>query len=153
MPILGKHIPELVQFLLQCGSNRNFEPELRVLALNALNWTVQYKKSKVQSQNLAAAILEGLMPITTEEEPEDVDDDAPSRVSIILMHLLGYYADRIIFSLPSASSTGLPPTCHPLKSSLPSAPSSLSTLTLVIPAIVVALFSPLVSVLRVAANI
>lgn len=38
------------------------------------------KKSKVQSQNLAPAILQGLMPITAEEEPEDVDDDAPSRV-------------------------------------------------------------------------
>lgn len=41
VPILGKHIPELVQFLLQCGANRNFDSELRVLALNALNWTVQ----------------------------------------------------------------------------------------------------------------
>ncbi|KJA23606.1 hypothetical protein HYPSUDRAFT_583175 [Hypholoma sublateritium FD-334 SS-4] len=95
VPILGKHIPELVQFLLQCGANRNFDSELRVLALNALNWTVQYKKSKIQSQNLAAAILEGLMPVTTEEEPEDVDDDAPSRSAL-----------RIIDGL----ATNLPPT-------------------------------------------
>jgi hypothetical protein len=41
VPILGRHIPELVQFLLQCGANRGFDGELRVLALNALNWTVQ----------------------------------------------------------------------------------------------------------------
>ncbi|KAG5647450.1 hypothetical protein DXG03_009381 [Asterophora parasitica] len=41
VPILGKHIPELAQFLLTCGGNRTFEAELRVLALNALNWTVQ----------------------------------------------------------------------------------------------------------------
>jgi len=40
------------------------------------------KKSKVQSNGLAPAILEGLMPITTETEPEDIDDDAPSRVRI-----------------------------------------------------------------------
>ncbi|KAF8963447.1 armadillo-type protein [Flammula alnicola] len=95
VPILGKHIPELVQFLLQCGANRGFDNELRVLALNALNWTVQYKKSKIQSQNLAPAILEGLMPITTEEEPEDIDDDAPSRSAL-----------RIIDGL----ATNLPPT-------------------------------------------
>ena len=38
------------------------------------------KKSKIQNNNLASAILEGLMPITTEAEPLDVDDDAPSRV-------------------------------------------------------------------------
>lgn len=40
------------------------------------------KKSKVQSQGLAAAILEGLMPVTTEPEPEDSDEDAPCRVSV-----------------------------------------------------------------------
>ena len=40
------------------------------------------KKSKIQSHSIAPAILEGLMPITTEEEPDDVDDDAPSRVRI-----------------------------------------------------------------------
>ncbi|KAF9005943.1 armadillo-type protein, partial [Cyathus striatus] len=95
VPILGKHIPELAQFLLQCGGNRAYESELRVLALNALNWTVQYKKSKVQSHNLAPAILEGLMPITTEDEPEDIDDDAPSRSAL-----------RIIDGL----ATNLPPT-------------------------------------------
>ncbi|PPQ67700.1 hypothetical protein CVT24_002756, partial [Panaeolus cyanescens] len=95
VPILSNHIPDLVQFLLQCGSNRGFDGELRVLALNALNWTVQYKKSKVQSHNLAGEILKGLMPITTEEEPEDVDDDAPSRSAL-----------RIIDGL----STNLPPT-------------------------------------------
>lgn len=40
------------------------------------------KKSKIQSNNLAPAILDGLMPITTEEEPEDIDDDAPARVRL-----------------------------------------------------------------------
>jgi hypothetical protein len=40
------------------------------------------KKSKVQSAGLAPDILRGLMPITTETEPEDIEDEAPSRVSI-----------------------------------------------------------------------
>ncbi|CCM01817.1 uncharacterized protein FIBRA_03885 [Fibroporia radiculosa] len=95
IPLLGQHIPQLVQFLLTCGANRNFEDELRILSLNALNWTVQYKKSKVQSHGLAPAILEGLMPISTEAEPEDPDDDAPSRSAL-----------RIIDCL----ATSLPPT-------------------------------------------
>ncbi|KAI0372648.1 ARM repeat-containing protein [Pilatotrama ljubarskyi] len=95
VPLLSQHIPQLAEFLLRCGANRAFESDLRVLALNALNWTVQYKKSKVQSHNLAPAILEGLMPITTEEEPEDVDDDAPSRSAL-----------RIVDCL----ATSLPPT-------------------------------------------
>ncbi|KAF5362127.1 hypothetical protein D9756_002481 [Leucocoprinus leucothites] len=95
VPILSKHIPELAQFLLQCGGNKEFDNEVRVMALNALNWTVQYKKSKVQSHNLAGAILEGLMPVTTEDEPEDIDDDSPSRSAL-----------RIIDGL----STNLPPS-------------------------------------------
>lgn len=41
IPILGQHIPQLAEFLLACGGNRTFDAELRVLALNALNWTVQ----------------------------------------------------------------------------------------------------------------
>lgn len=39
------------------------------------------KKSKVQSRGLAPVILQGLMSITTEPEPEDSDEDAPCRVS------------------------------------------------------------------------
>ncbi|KAI0628226.1 ARM repeat-containing protein [Trametes polyzona] len=88
VPLLGQHIPQLAEFLLRYGANRNYDPELRVLALNALNWTVQYKKSKVQSHNLAPAILEGLMPITTEDEPEDIDDDAPSRSALRIIDCL-----------------------------------------------------------------
>ncbi|KAI0351891.1 ARM repeat-containing protein [Trametes cingulata] len=95
VPLLSQHIPQLAEFLLRCGANRAYESDLRVLALNALNWTIQYKKSKVQSHNLAPAILEGLMPITTEEEPEDIDDDAPSRSAL-----------RIVDCL----ATSLPPT-------------------------------------------
>ncbi|KAJ7281608.1 armadillo-type protein [Mycena rebaudengoi] len=95
VPLLSKHVPELADFLLQLGANRSYETELRVLSLNALNWTILYKKSKIQSNNLSAAILHGLMPITTEEEPEDIDADAPSRSAL-----------RIIDGL----ATGLPPS-------------------------------------------
>ena len=35
VPILGQHIPQLAQFLLQCGANRNYDPDLRVLAIAA----------------------------------------------------------------------------------------------------------------------
>ncbi|EMD38718.1 hypothetical protein CERSUDRAFT_112448 [Gelatoporia subvermispora B] len=95
IPLLGQHVPQLVEFLLRCGANRNYDSELRVLALNALNWTVQYKKQRIMSHGLAPAILQGLMPIASEEEPEDVDDDAPSRSAL-----------RIIDCL----ATSLPPT-------------------------------------------
>jgi hypothetical protein len=41
IPLLGGHIPQLAQFLLVCGGNKSYDNEIRVLGLNALNWTVQ----------------------------------------------------------------------------------------------------------------
>lgn len=95
VPLLTPIIPDLVKFLLQCGADRKYEPEVRALALNALNWCIQYKKSKIQSFGLGASIMEGLMIITTEDEPEDADEEAPARSAL-----------RIIDSL----STNLPPS-------------------------------------------
>ncbi|KAI0085836.1 ARM repeat-containing protein [Irpex rosettiformis] len=103
IPLLSQHIPQLAQFLLTCGGNREYDSELRILSLNALNWTVQYKKSKVQSNNLAAAILQGLLPIATEEEPEDNDEDAPCRSALRII-------DGLATSLPP--SQVFPPLSH-----------------------------------------
>ncbi|KAJ3520507.1 hypothetical protein NM688_g9152 [Phlebia brevispora] len=119
IPLLGQHIPQLAQFLLQVGANRNYDMALRVLALNALGWTVQYKKTKIQSHNLAGAILEGLMPITTEDEPEDIDDDAACRVSNFIERNFTYltYPPPPRDSLPCGSLTALLLTCPHRKSS------------------------------------
>jgi hypothetical protein len=40
-PLLSKHIPQLVQFLLQYSGNRSFLEDIRNMTLNALNWTVK----------------------------------------------------------------------------------------------------------------
>ena len=39
------------------------------------------KQSKIKSLKLVAPIIESIIPIGTEEDPEDIDDDSPSRVS------------------------------------------------------------------------
>lgn len=39
------------------------------------------KQNKIRSLKLVGFIVEGLMPIGSEEDPEDVDEDSPSRVS------------------------------------------------------------------------
>ena len=62
------------------------------------------KKSKIQSHNLAPAILEDLMPITAEHEPEDPDDDTPSRVCLFITNVQSLV--QIFSSLPFALSTG-----------------------------------------------
>ena len=40
-PLLSKHVPELVQFMLTAARNHNINDDIRIMCLNALNWTVQ----------------------------------------------------------------------------------------------------------------
>ncbi|KAG8950732.1 hypothetical protein FRC04_007151 [Tulasnella sp. 424] len=80
-PLLSKSIPALVEFCLATGANKEIDDEIRHMALNALNWTIKYKKSKIQSLNMAKAILEILLPIGSEADPEDNDEDSPSRLA------------------------------------------------------------------------
>ncbi|QRW00314.1 importin subunit beta-4 [Ceratobasidium sp. AG-Ba] len=101
-PLLSKHMPEMVQFFLQCGGNRNYDGSLRIMSLNSLTWTVKYKKNRIQSLNLAKPILEGLMPIGTEEDTEDADDECPSRTAFRVI-------DELATSLPPSQVF---PTLH-----------------------------------------
>ncbi|KAF8758324.1 ARM repeat-containing protein [Rhizoctonia solani] len=101
-PLLSKHMPQLVEFFLRCGGNKSYETSLRIMSLNSLTWTVKYKKSRIQSLNLAKPILEGLMPIGTEEDSEDADDECPSRTAFRVI-------DELATSLPPSQVF---PTLH-----------------------------------------
>lgn len=87
-PLISKSIADLVTFFLSAGENTNYDDEVRVLALNALLWTIRYKAKKVQSLNLGEAILGRLLPIGREEDPEDADEDSPSRLAFRVLDVL-----------------------------------------------------------------
>lgn len=80
-PLVSKHVTELSQFFLGVAANKETDESIRCGALNVLAWIVRYKKSKVQALGLAKPIIEGLLPIGTEDDPEDVDEDSPSRLA------------------------------------------------------------------------
>ncbi|KLO13870.1 ARM repeat-containing protein [Schizopora paradoxa] len=98
VPILSaNHVPLLVEFFLKAGGEESREPDLRVMALNALGWSIKYKKSKIQSTNLAPGLLNGLLPIVaslTQSEQAELDgtagdddgdddlEDSPSRTAL-----------------------------------------------------------------------
>jgi importin-4 len=77
---MNPHFTDLVKFLINTGVNREVDEDFRNLALNCLSLAIKYKKSKVQSLGLGKPILEGILPVCAEEEPEDVDSDCPARV-------------------------------------------------------------------------
>ena len=80
-PLVSKHVTELVQFFLGVASNKEVDESMRCGALNVLSWIVRYKKTKIQSLGLSKPIIEGLLPIGCEDDPEDVDEDSPSRLA------------------------------------------------------------------------
>ncbi|KAL0079053.1 armadillo-type protein [Phycomyces blakesleeanus] len=87
-PLLSTHLVDLIRFFLTVGANRELEDSLRVLALNFLMWAAVYKQNKIRSLKMVGFIVESLMPICTEEDPEDVDEDSPSRVSCKVLNAL-----------------------------------------------------------------
>lgn len=81
-PVLTTHLAELVGFFVRNSANQNHEEDLRLMCLNSLVWTIQYKRSRVQSLGLAKPLLEQLMPIATEEESDDIEEDTPARLAL-----------------------------------------------------------------------
>ena len=81
-PVLTTHLAELIAFFVRNSANRDHEEDLRLMCLNSLVWTIQYKRSRVQSLGLARPMLEQLMPIATEEESDDVEEDTPARLAL-----------------------------------------------------------------------
>ncbi|KAF9580196.1 hypothetical protein BGW38_003260 [Lunasporangiospora selenospora] len=83
VPILSKHVQNLVQFFMSVGSNKDYSSTVRVQGLSFL-----IKKSKIQRLKLVAPMVQALMPIAAEEEPEDLDDDSPARLAFKVINTL-----------------------------------------------------------------
>ena len=94
-PLLTPHLAALVQFLLTASANQNYDNDLRIMSLNSLLWIVKFKKSKIQSLNLAGPIITGLLPIGAEPEPTEADEDVPARTAFRVI-------DTLATSLPPA---------------------------------------------------
>ncbi|KAJ1963137.1 hypothetical protein GGI12_002236, partial [Dipsacomyces acuminosporus] len=87
-PLLNRHFGELIEFSINVGSNEDLDDNLRIMALNFLVWTATYKRSRLQKLKIVQPLIEKMMPITTQEDPEDVDEDSPSRVALRVLNVL-----------------------------------------------------------------
>lgn len=88
IPVISKHVQSLIQFFLNIGSNKSYEPIVRVQGLSFLMWAVVYKKTKIQRLKLVGPMIQALMPIAAEEEPEDLDEDSPARLAFKVINTL-----------------------------------------------------------------
>lgn len=78
--MLNPHFTDVVANCLSAGAAADVDPDLRLAPCNALLFVIKYRRNRVQALGLGKPILEGLMPIAAQDEPEDLDEDAPSRV-------------------------------------------------------------------------
>ncbi|ORY60375.1 armadillo-type protein [Leucosporidium creatinivorum] len=79
LPVLNPHLGSILEFLLTSAANRSYETSLRIASLDSVLWIVKFKKGKVQSLNLAPAIVSALLPIGAESEPTSESEMSPGR--------------------------------------------------------------------------
>ncbi|EJD51758.1 ARM repeat-containing protein [Auricularia subglabra TFB-10046 SS5] len=91
-PVIGRHTGDFVQAFVQWANDKNVVNELRVMSLNSLNWVVKYKKSKIQSQNMAPQIIQSLIPAIGEPE-DDLDGESVYRAALRVL-------DELALKLP-----------------------------------------------------
>ncbi|GAA97754.1 uncharacterized protein L969DRAFT_277116 [Mixia osmundae IAM 14324] len=88
VPLIQPHLTALCSFLISTAQNEQYDEDLRMPALSSLLWVVKYRKSKIQSLGLARPILEGLLPVGGQDEPEDIDTDSPARIAFRVIDAL-----------------------------------------------------------------
>lgn len=110
-PVFGNHLPNLIDFLLANGANTEHEETNRITCLNSIIWICSHKRSKIQTLNLAKPMITRLMTIATEEEPEDLDEDSPARLSLRVI-------DELATELPP--SHVFPPIFEEMQKYMPS---------------------------------
>jgi len=87
-PILSKHIIPLIEFFTQVAQNTQYDESVRIMALTVLMWCAIYKRSKIQKHKLANPLIQAIMTIGCEEEPEDRDEDSPARSAFKVLNAL-----------------------------------------------------------------
>ncbi|MBW0467502.1 hypothetical protein O181_007217 [Austropuccinia psidii MF-1] len=81
VPLINPHFAQVVQFNATIGNNKALDESLRTMALNCLLWTIKFKKSKIASMDLVKPIVDSLITIGAEDEPEDPEDDSVARTA------------------------------------------------------------------------
>ncbi|KAG1056451.1 hypothetical protein G6F43_001668 [Rhizopus delemar] len=85
-PLLSEYLVNLVDFFITISINRSLNSEMRIMALSFLMWAAIYKPNKIKQLKLVGLIIEKMMPIGTEEDPADIDEESPSRLAFKVLN-------------------------------------------------------------------
>ncbi|KAG0800838.1 hypothetical protein G6F22_001835 [Rhizopus arrhizus] len=84
--LLSEYLVNLIDFFIAIGTNRSLDSEMRIMALSFLMWAAIYKPNKIKQLKLVGLIIEKMMPIGTEEDPADIDEESPSRLAFKVLN-------------------------------------------------------------------
>ncbi|KAK4228680.1 armadillo-type protein [Podospora fimiseda] len=88
--LLGNHLRDLVQFMIDLAANTQADDDVRAQALAFLAQTVRYRRIKIQGmKDMGKELTQKSMLILTEiDDDEDEDDMGPARSSLALLDQL-----------------------------------------------------------------
>lgn len=87
-PLLSKHFVDLFNLFLSIATSGEYSENIRVQALSFLLWCIMSNKSKIGKAKLIPNILNAMFVIAAEEEPEDRDEDYPSKLAVQVINSL-----------------------------------------------------------------
>ncbi|TDZ54999.1 putative importin subunit beta-4 [Colletotrichum trifolii] len=88
--LLGNHLKDLLQFMLELAVNTDVEEDARSQALSFLSQAARYRRMKIQGmKDMGALLMAKSMQIVTEiDNDADADEDSPARTALGLIDQL-----------------------------------------------------------------
>jgi hypothetical protein len=87
--LLGAHLRDLLQFMIDLAANQSAEDDARTQALAFLIQAVRYRRMKIQAmKDMASQLMVKAMHIVTELDSDDEEDMSPARTAISLIDAL-----------------------------------------------------------------
>ncbi|KAH8924295.1 ARM repeat-containing protein [Atractiella rhizophila] len=78
---INRYIPDLFSFWLSTASTPSVPEDIRQMAISAILWAIRYRKNAVTEFNLTKPLVDGLMVVCTDDEPEDPEEDSPATLA------------------------------------------------------------------------
>ena len=88
--LIGQHLKDLVQFMLDLAANKDADEDIRSQALSFLAQTVRYRRMKIQGmRDMGVQLTQKSMVIASEiDDDEDDDETTPARLALALLDQL-----------------------------------------------------------------
>ncbi|ORY87166.1 karyopherin Kap123 [Protomyces lactucae-debilis] len=79
--LLSKHLPDFMTFVVELACSTGVENSKRILAFSWLLACVRFRKNKVKAMKIGPMLVDRMLQVGAEDDPEDEDEDSPSQLA------------------------------------------------------------------------